>query len=176
MIASLDELSRQVHQAIGGEKELSGRITRVREILAELAVDMTWLYRFVEEKLLSPDFLDQQINTIWPNEIRLYQSPEREFSVLAYVWEPKTRDVVHDHGAWGVISPVNQPLGERKYRRLDDGRHEDTAELEEASFQVMAPGETTFVGALDEGIHRMENDSASHVLSVSVYGHSLGRG
>jgi predicted metal-dependent enzyme (double-stranded beta helix superfamily) len=176
MIASIDKLNRQLHQAIGGDKELSVTIKRVREILAELALDMTWFHRFVEERLLSPDFMKQQVNTIWPNEICLYRSPERDFTVLAYVWEPRTRDVVHDHGAWGVISPVSQPLAERKYRRLDDGRHEDTAELKEAAFWVIAPGQATVVRPLDEGIHRLENAGAGHVLSVNVYGRSLGRG
>ena len=54
--------------------------------------------------------------------------------------------------------------------RLDDGKKEGYAELEEVSSIVLNPGETTYVLPLNKGIHRMENLGRDTAITINVYG------
>ncbi len=151
-------------------------VERGRELLRGLLCDRLWYREFLERLVRDKEFLSGQVNSIWPNEIALWRDPDRDFSVLAYIWEPHATDAVHDHGSWGVIGSLVRGFTERKYRRLDSGHVEGHAELEEVSCRIIGPGETTCVLPLDEGIHRTENDGASHSISINVYGKPVRRG
>ncbi len=168
-VTSLKEL---VHQS----QHSTELIERGRELLAGLLSDRLWYREFLEKLVRDREFLGGQVNSIWPNEVALWRDPDRDFSVLAYVWEPHTADTVHDHGSWGVIGSLVHDFTERKYRRLDSGRVEGHAELQEVSCRVIGPGETTHVLPLDEGIHRTENHGDSHSISINVYGKPVRRG
>jgi predicted metal-dependent enzyme (double-stranded beta helix superfamily) len=147
-----------------------------RALLGELLSDRLWYRQFLERLVRDKEFLSGQVNSIWPNEVALWRDADGEFSVLAYIWEPHAVDAVHDHGSWGVIGSLVRGFRERKYRRLDSGRIEGHAELQEVSCRVIGPGETSYVLPLDEGIHRTENDGDSHSISINVYGKPVRRG
>jgi predicted metal-dependent enzyme (double-stranded beta helix superfamily) len=135
-----------------------------------------WFEEFMSKMIFDRAFIESQKPSIWPNEITLYRSPDRSFVVLAYIWDAKLADTVHDHGSWGIIGTLCAKLGEKKYERLDDGKRQGYAELRETESKVLGPGETTFVLPVKNGIHAMENPTDGIAVSVNVYGKTLGRG
>lgn len=175
-ITNPGQLGQQLQEIIDQKKDLPELMAQAGNLLVELASGTQWFREFLESKLFDNEFLISQANSIWPNEIRLCRSPDRSFSVSAYIWKPHAVDNIHDHGSWGVVTAFIQPFCERKFRRLDDGRTEGFAELEEASCKKIGPGDSTYVLPLDEGIHRIENTADNYVLSLSVYGRPVRRG
>ncbi len=173
---NLEQFSLQMQVIVDGENNREKLIGSVRNLVNQLTATTGWLHDSLEKLLFDREFLSRQTNSIWPNEFSLVCGPGGEFSVFAYVWEPGATDVVHDHGAWGVIGGVLNRFEERKYRRLDDGSRADHAELTETARVVVGPGETTFVLPLDEGIHRMENPTENLAISLNVYGRPVHRG
>ena len=161
-------------QAFLEEKPGFSRVLEVgQRIFGELVNDPGWLQEVLRKLTFDPDFLNRQATSVYPNEITLHRSPDRSFSVLAYIWEPHRPSPVHDHGSWGMVGSLSQQVRERKYRRLDDGRVEGYAELEETSSQVIEPGGTSHVLPLDEGIHQMGAAGDQLAISVGVYGRSI---
>jgi predicted metal-dependent enzyme (double-stranded beta helix superfamily) len=155
------------------EKDLSLFIPEGRVLLAELIKDPSWFREYMERLILDPEFLNVQEPSIYPNEVTLYRSPDRDYLIQAYFWEPKTTSAVHDHGSWGIVGALVHPVRERKYRRLDDAKTEGRAELEETSRAWIQPGGTTFVLPLDAGIHLMEAPEERGSVTLSIYGRSI---
>ena len=172
----LDLFSQRMKELIDGENDRERLIGSVRDLVSQLTATTDWLRESLEKLLFDREFLIDQTNSVWPNEFSLMRGPGGEFAAFAYVWEPGSADVIHDHGAWGVVGGVINRFEERKYRRLDDGSRADHAELAETAHLVIEPGETTFVLPLDEGIHRMENSTEDLAISINVYGRPARRG
>lgn len=170
---NLEEFCPRLHDLLQDKEDLPRFIEEGRVLLGELLKDSTWFRVYLERLILDSEFLDRQEPSIYPNEVTLYRSPDRTFSVLAYFWEPRSTSAVHDHGSWGIVGGMIFPVHERKYRRLDDGKTEGRAKLEETSRSWINPGETTFVLPLDEGIHLMEAPAEHGSVSLSVYGRSV---
>lgn len=166
----IEELSHEFRRIIDQELALPQFIEQARHLLSEFAGSTRWFHEFLESKLFDKEFFSSGVNSVWPNEIPLVRSPDRKFSLFAYIWAPHTVDNIHDHGSWGVIAPFIQPFCERKFRRLDDGSTEGYAELEEVSYKTIKPGDTTFVLPLNEGIHQLENTTENYLVSLSAYG------
>ncbi len=166
----------RVHKLLAEEKGVLRQIERARELVSDLAVKPEWFEEFMSKMIFDRAFLESQKPSIWPNEITLYRSPDRSFVVLAYIWDEKLADMVHDHGSWGIIGTLCAKLGEKKYERLDDGKRQGYAELRETESKVLGPGETTFVLPVKNGIHAMENPTDGIAVSVNVYGKTIGRG
>ena len=106
-------------------------------LMGELVADSRWFGGLWGKWASDPSFWEMQRPSIFPNEMTLHRSPDRAFSVLAYLWEPGTKTPVHDHGAWGIIGCLFDRVREIKFRRLDEGGKEGFAELEEASSRVI---------------------------------------
>ncbi len=172
----LDQFSRRMQAIIDGESDRERLIGGVRELVSQVTATTDCLREPLEKLLFDREFLIGQTNSIWPNEFGLVRGRGGEFSAFAYVWEPGSIDVIHDHGSWGVAGGVLNRFDERKYRRLDDGSREDYAELTETAHLVIGPGETTFVLPLDDGIHRMENPTEDLAVSINIYGRPARRG
>jgi predicted metal-dependent enzyme (double-stranded beta helix superfamily) len=170
---NLEEFCPRFHALQQDKEDLSRFIPEGRVLLGELAKDSTWFRAYLERLILDAEFLARQEPSIYPNEVTLYRSPDRTFSIQAYFWEPRTTSAVHDHGSWGIVAAMIHPVRERKYRRLDDGKTEGRAELEETFRSWIKPGETTFVLPLNEGIHLMEAPEEHGSVSLSVYGRSV---
>ena len=144
----------------------------VREVLK----DNQWFGEILRKLISDSSFAEKQGPSVFPNEVALYRSPDRLFSVLAYMWEPHTLCEVHDHSSWGIIGSLLRPLREVRYRRLDDGRLEGYAELEEMSSRVIEPGGTARVLPLDKGIHQTGSATDQFCISLGVYGRSIRKG
>lgn len=169
----LIEFTRQFEDVIQKEEKTAQIISRGRVLLDELASNQRWFQEFLRKIILDADFRRQQRPSRWMNEFMLHRSGS--MVVLAYIWEPNQVDVIHDHSAWGIIGTLAGNVGERKYRRLDDGKKEGYARLEEVSYNSFLPGRTTSVLALNGGIHRMEN-LADISVSINVYGKAVRKG
>jgi predicted metal-dependent enzyme (double-stranded beta helix superfamily) len=170
---NLEEFCVRLHALQQEEKDPARFIPAGRFLLGELLGDSAWFRRYLERLILEPEFLTSQEPSVYPNEVTLFRSPDRAFSVQAYFWEPRTTSAVHDHGSWGIVGAMIYPMRERKYRRLDDGKTEGRAELAETSRTRIRPGETTCVLPLNEGIHLMEAPEEHGAVSLSVYGRSV---
>jgi predicted metal-dependent enzyme (double-stranded beta helix superfamily) len=166
----IEQLSHELHRIIDQKPALPQLIEQTRHLLNEFAGSIRWFHEFLESKLFDSEFFLSQVNSIWPNEIALLRSPDREFTILAYIWAPHTVDIIHDHGSWGVVAPFIQPFSERKFRRLDNGTTDGYAELEEISYETIKLGDTTYVLPLNEGIHQLENTTENYMVSLNVYG------
>jgi predicted metal-dependent enzyme (double-stranded beta helix superfamily) len=175
-ITNLEQFCRQFQVLLEEKPEVSRLILAGGAMLSELMSHRDWFGGILEKILFDREYSESQKAGIWPNEITLYRSPDRSFQILCYIWGPYLSDTAHDHGSWGIIGSFVKPIGERKYRRLDDGKKEGYAELKEVSSQVLKPGETTSVLPLNNGIHRMENRSGDVAVTINVYGRSIRKG
>jgi predicted metal-dependent enzyme (double-stranded beta helix superfamily) len=173
---NLEEFCLRFHAFLDEKPALPMLIEEGQELLSELLADPGWFWGILGKLILDRDFLKMQEVSVFQNEITLYRSPDRAFSVLAYIWEPGYRSPIHDHGSWGIIGGLIHRFRERKYRRLDEGKIEGHAELEEVSSRIVLPGDTTYVLPLDKGIHRMQAATNGLAVTVSVYGKSVRKG
>jgi predicted metal-dependent enzyme (double-stranded beta helix superfamily) len=170
---TLEEFCPRFRALLEEKRDLSQFIPEGRVLLGELLTDLNWFRVYLEKLILDPNFLNAQEPSIYPNEVTLYRSPDRAFLIQAYFWEPRTTSAIHDHGSWGIVGALIYPVRERKYRRLDDGKTEGRAELEEISRAWIHPGDTTYVLPLNTGIHLMEAPEENGSVSLSVYGRSV---
>ena len=173
---SVEEFGSRLHELSLQHDDMSEVIEGGRYLLEQLLSDTGWFHQFLERLVRDREFVRDQLNSIWPNEVTLWRAPGGSVSVLAYMWEPHSVDTVHDHGSWGIIGSLIGEFRERKFRRLDDGRREGYAELEEAACLMVPQGETSYVLPLDEGIHQTENLSDTVCVSVNAYGQPVRRG
>ena len=175
-IKNLEQFCDQFKTLLGEKPAMNRLIETGSSLMAELIREREWFGDVLRKILFEPGFNENQKIGIWPNEITLYKSPDRSFQVLCYIWESYIKDAVHDHGSWGIIGSFVQPFRERKFKRMDDGKTEGYALLEEVSSTIIQPGETTCVLPLNKGIHSMENISSDVAITINVYGRNIRKG
>ena len=146
------------------------------QLVREVLDDNQWFGEILRKLISDPSFSEGQTPSVFANEVALYRSPDRLFSVLAYIWEPHTLCEIHDHSSWGIIGSLLRPMREVRYRRLDDGRLEGYAELEEVSSRMIEPGGTSRVLPLDKGIHQTGSATDQFSISLGIYGRSIRKG
>ncbi len=168
----LDEFCRDFGEMTG--EAAPGWMDRGRELIGRFAAEPLWFEEILERLVLDPEFAAAQKDSIWPNEIRIFKGDK--FTVLAYLWEPRQEDRIHDHGSWGMAGVIAQTIRETKYGRLDDGMSDGYAELMERETVKLERGQTSFFLPLNEGIHRIENCGTGVGITVNVYGKSLRQG
>ncbi len=147
-----------------------------RQLLRGFLQDPCWLGDFLQKYITGPAFLSDQPFSVFDNEIRLYRSPDKSFSLLAYIWDSRGLCPVHDHGAWGIIGGLVGSLREIKYQRMDDKQVEGYAELKAVSDSLIKPGGIRSVLPLDKGIHQTGSPDDQLAITLHIYGRSLGRG
>ncbi len=175
-VRNLEQFCGKFHALLSAGPEISRLIAEGRILMGELVSRTEWFGDVLRKILFDREFSESQRPGIWPNEITLYRSLDRSFMILCYIWGPHESDVIHDHGSWGIIGSFMRPVGERKYRRMDDGRKEGYAELEESSSIILQPGETTHVLPLNKGIHKMENFGDDMAVTINIYGPNIRKG
>ncbi len=164
-------------QTLQGERPETVRLLDIgHQLLRGLLKDPAWFGESLQRYLAGPSFLADQPTSVFDNEIRLHRSPDKSFTILAYIWDTPDLCAVHDHSAWGMIGSLLQPLREVKYHRLDDGKVEGFAELEQVSDSLLTPGEVGFVLPLNKGIHQTGAATDALTLSLGVYGRSIRQG
>lgn len=173
---ALEAFCRQMQEVLAGAADLYRKIEKGRELMSELTDRSDWFQETLGRIVLDREFLDRQKASIWSNEYTLFLSPDREFRVLAYLWDAHLTDTIHDHGSWGIIGALTGRFTEETYERMDDGKREGHALLRERACNVLEPGGTIYVLPQNEGIHRMSNDTDDVGITINVYGKTLGRG
>ena len=171
-----EDFCGRFQRMIADEKTISRKIENGRELVSELLSWQDWFFDYLKKMVLDPSLFESRRPGIWPNEYMLFRSPDRSFVVLAYLWDVRLADFIHDHGSWGIIGTVCGKLGERKYERLDDGKREKYADLRDTEHNVYGPGETTIVLPLNKGIHAMDNPTDGIAASINVYGKTMRHG
>ncbi len=147
-----------------------------RQMLAELISNPGWLQPTLSQLVLDDAFLQSQWQSIDPYDIQLYHSPEKLYSVRAFIWEPDELYPVHDHGAWGLVGACINRVKERKFARLDDGSNINHAELKPVAEAELAPGQTTYVLPQNDGIHQMAALDDLTAVTIHVYGKPVRKG
>jgi predicted metal-dependent enzyme (double-stranded beta helix superfamily) len=175
-ITNLEQFCESFNDLLKGKPDISTLISTGRSLVSELMNQKEWFGDILQRILFDNEFSESQKPGIWPNEITLHRSFDRSFLVLCYIWDKGLSDTIHDHGSWGIIGSFVRSIGEHKYMRLDDGKKEGYAELEEVSSIVLNPGETTYVLPLNKGIHRMENFGSDTAITINVYGPNVRKG
>jgi predicted metal-dependent enzyme (double-stranded beta helix superfamily) len=175
-ITNLEQFCESFNDLLKGKPDISTLISTGRTLVSELMGQKEWFSDILQKILFDKEFSESQKAGIWPNEITLHRSSDSFFLVLCYIWDKGLSDTIHDHGSWGIIGSFVRPVGEQKYMRLDDGKKEGYAELQEISSIVLNPGETTYVLPLNKGIHRMENFGSDTAITINVYGPNVRKG
>ncbi|MBI4765924.1 MAG: cysteine dioxygenase family protein [Deltaproteobacteria bacterium] len=147
-----------------------------RRLLRDFLQDPSWLGEFLQKFIAGPSFLSDQPVSVFDNEIRLYRSPDKSFSLLVYIWDSRGLCPVHDHGAWGIIGGLVGSLREIKYQRMDDKQVEGYAELRQVSDSLIKPEGVRPILPLDKGIHQTGSPDDRLTITFHIYGRSLGRG
>jgi predicted metal-dependent enzyme (double-stranded beta helix superfamily) len=167
----------EAFRALQGERPKTPRLLDMgQQLLRKLLKEPVWFGEFLQRYIASPTFLADQPASVFDNEIRLHRSPDKSFTILAYIWDNPDLCAVHDHSAWGLIGSLLNPLREVRYRRLDDGEVEGFAELEQVSDSLLEPGEVGFVFPLNKGIHQTGAAGDAFTISLGVYGRSIRQG
>lgn len=172
----LEEFCSRFHNFLEQKPETPQIFKTGQQLVEELLSDAHWFGSILHRLISDSSFSERQAPSVFANEITLYRSPDRLFSVLAYLWEPHALCEIHDHSSWGIIGSLFHPLREVRYRRLDDGRLEGYAELEETSSRVIEPGEVARVLPLDKGIHQTGSATDRFSVSLGIYGRSMRKG
>ena len=136
-------------------------LTRVRPLVARLALSRTWLLPRHYEAL------EDQGNGVH----LLHEEPDHTLAVVAVCWLPGRETLPHNHGTWALVAGVDGPERNVFWRRLDDGTRPGYAKLERIGQKVIRVGD---VLAMPTGtIHSVANDTDSITLSLHVYGRHL---
>lgn len=175
-INNLEQFTAQFTDFLKGNPALDVILADGRQMVTELLSDRTWFQPVLSQLVLDDDFLKAQWQSIDPYDIQLYHSPEKLFSVRAYIWEADETYPIHDHGSWGLVGDFINRIRERKFVRLDDGSDIDHFEVEQTAETELSPGQTTYVLPLNDGIHQMAALDGLTSVSIHVYGAPVRKG
>lgn len=173
---NLEEFCSRFQSLLRDQPKMPHLLNRGQELLRELLKSPEWFGESLQRFIADPAFLTDQPISVFNNEIRLYRSPGKSFTLLAYLWEDRNLCPIHDHNAWGIIGALLNPWREVKYRRLDDGQAEGYADLEQVSDLVFQAGEVGIVYPLNKGIHQTGGALDRPTISLGVYGKSIRQG
>lgn len=143
----------------GGNRDEAALLEGTRPLLQALVARDDWL----------PDELAQPHPTYYQQYL-LYGDPLDRFSVVSFVWGPGQQTPVHDHTVWGWIGVLRGAEIDIRYRRDDEGIHQEGEETRLEAGQVAA------VSPSLGDIHRVRNAFDDRVsVSVHLYGGNIGR-
>ncbi len=175
MIANFDEFVSGIREILNESLPQQEMLEKVRTQMGELVTDKEWFKETLSKLVLSEPFLQGQHQTIDPNDIQIYHSPDKSFTVSAYIWEPGVQYPIHDHGAWGVVGSLINPVKEIKYAVKDSGLELSFDEIIKTREAILQPGQTTYVLPLNQGIHQMAADEKAAV-TIHLYGPRIRKG
>jgi predicted metal-dependent enzyme (double-stranded beta helix superfamily) len=169
-INNLEQFADQFSTLLKGRPEWPDLLKNGRDMLSQLVSNFNWFKPILTKLALDDAFLKSQWHSIDPNDIQIYRSPEKLFTVRAFIWEPNVFYPIHDHGAWGIVGAHINQIRERKFDREDDGSDDNYAEVIQTADAILSPGQTTYVLALNKGIHQMQAVNNNASVTIHVYG------
>jgi len=175
-IDNLEQFVDQFSALLKSKPEWPDLLKNGRDMLSQLVSNSNWFKPILSKLALDEAFLKSRWHSIDPNDIQIYRSPEKLFTVRAFIWEPNVFYPIHDHGAWGIVGAHINQIRERKFARVDDGSDENYAEVAQTADATLSPGETTFVLPMNEGIHQMQAVNNKTSVTIHVYGAPVRKG
>lgn len=151
-------------------------IDLVRKNLPGLLLNGSLMARLLTNIAEGSGYPDVRAPTMFDNELILFLEERRLYSLRMYLWGPGEFTEPHDHNSWGVIGTAAAGFEVVNYRREDDGSRKGFARLVESEKMELQPGETAFTLPLNDGIHKTGNPTRNTIVTLSVYGSSIGRG
>lgn len=135
-------------------------IAAIRPRFAELLADGSWLPEQYQEPFAGSG-MGSGIG-MW----LLYRAGDGGLALSSLVVPPGAQTPVHNHLAWGLVGLYRGAQDEEVFRRRDDGRTPDRADLALSERHPLGPGD--FYELLPENdIHRVR--TTSDVTSVSIH-------
>lgn len=174
----LQEFCTAFENLLGQRHNLGTIMEEGQDLLAQLLLCPDCLQEVLTQLILEEDFLHRQWHAPDPNDISVYRSPSKSFSLHLFIWEPGVAYPVHDHGSWGLIGVYANHIREIRFVRHDDGSKPGFADLSPSASTTLGPGSTTQVLPLDQGIHQMRvaRPEAGPALTFHAYGQAVRKG
>ncbi len=97
----------------------------------------------------------------------------RLFNVSSVVWGPGDNAKAHNHDTWGLVGVIENEIQETRFRRNDDGRKADHADLEVIGVVNNKAGMVSCLVAPADDIHEMNNVTDRETVEIHVYGKDL---
>jgi 3-mercaptopropionate dioxygenase len=157
-LRALVEATRQASATIG---DVPTRVRALRPAFADLLAANDWL----PDEYAQADLKSGMGGGI--GQYALYRAEDGSLCLFSLVIPSGVSTPVHDHLAWGVIGVYRGRQHETIYRRMDDGRDEQRAELEIAREQVVETGEFYTLVPPTDDIHYVK--TISETPSVSIH-------
>jgi predicted metal-dependent enzyme (double-stranded beta helix superfamily) len=158
-IRALVDATRHAMEAIGDVRK---RVDALRPSFARLLAADGWL----PEEFATPDLTSGMGGGI--GQYALYRAQDGSLCLFSLVIPPGASTPVHDHLAWGVIGVYRGRQEETIYRRVDDGRDDDRAQLEIARQQVVETGQFYTLLPPADDIHYVKTVSATPSVSIHL--------
>ena len=99
----------------------------------------------------------------------LHCDPLERFSVVSFVWGPKQRTPVHNHGVWGLVGVM------RGAERCDEYDPAGAVPVATGHWHVMRPGDIEAVSPTVGDWHRVSSAFDDGIsVSIHVYGGNIG--
>lgn len=155
-MTALDHFTREVRALLDREAGIGVRAEGVAGHLRAL---------LRAERLLDARF--REPGETEPRAHLVYVAPERDFSIVSFVWQPGQETCVHDHVCWCVVGVLEGVEEETRYRLKGDG---DERWLEPRETVRVEPGHVCALVPPDEDIHQVRNAGAALAVSLHVYG------
>ena len=108
----------------------------MRERLPGLSADRAVLRAILRNIADGAPYPDVHRPTLFPNEVVLYTHERRLFSLRMLLAEPGSYTPIHDHGAWGVITPFTGTLAVVHYMLREPGPGESFSGLDESAQRI----------------------------------------
>ena len=130
--------------------------------VSPLAIRLSGEDNWIEDRFYEPD------EETGFSAFLLHEENDHSLAVFAASWIPGMGVGPHDHGTWAVVVGVDGLERNIRYKRLDDRKNPDYAELEIKDESVAGPGDLVCIKK--GGIHAVRNDSDKVTLSLHTYG------
>jgi 3-mercaptopropionate dioxygenase len=156
--ALIDEARRLVCEI----PDPAARVAALRPAFAALLAAEGWL----PDACAQPDDTSRMGGGI--GQYALYRAEDRSLCLFSLVVPAGASTPVHDHLAWGLVGVYRGRQDETVYRRLDDGRVPDRAQLEISKRQQLGPGEFYTLLPPADDIHYVSTISATASVSIHL--------
>ena len=151
------------------------RIAFMQKALIQFLANQDFFRKLLQNIATGAPYPDTRRTTLFPNEIVLYLHDRRSLSLRMLLSETGSYTPIHDHNAWGVITPMVGELDIIGYERLNPRSGNQFSGLRQTLHKTLYPGETAQVLPLEKGIHQTGNSGQGPLVMISVYGKPVRR-
>jgi predicted metal-dependent enzyme (double-stranded beta helix superfamily) len=141
--------------------DLGARVDALKPAFAALLSAEGWL----PDAYARPDDCSRMGGGV--GQYALYRAEDGTLCLFSLVVPAGAETPVHDHLAWGLVGIYRGRQDETVYRRLDDGRDPQRAELAVCKRQTLGPGEFYALLPPADDIHFVK--TVSETASISLH-------